>query len=84
METIIGFIAGYLTGMSEGRDGLKLARASVQAIRNSPEFHRLVSDAVTVAQGVAGRAAKGGLSSTISNVGDLIASRAGARDEHAA
>lgn len=84
METIIGFIVGYLTGMSEGRDGLKRARASVQAIRNSPEFHRLVSDAVTVAQGVAGRAAKGGLSSTISSVGDLIASRAGARDQHPA
>jgi hypothetical protein len=27
MEAIIGFIAGYLTGMSEGRDGLKRAAA---------------------------------------------------------
>jgi len=84
METIIGFIAGYLTGMSEGRDGLKRARASLEAIRNSPEVRRFMSDAVTVAQGVAGRAAKGGLSSTVSSVAEMIASRAAGRDQHAA
>ena len=84
METIIGFVIGYLTGVSEGRDGLKRARASVQAIRKSPEFRRLVSDAVTVAQGVAGRAAKGGLSSTVSGVADLISSRAAERSQRAA
>jgi hypothetical protein len=84
METIIGFIAGYLTGVSEGRDGLKRARASLEAIRNSPEFRRLLSDAVTVAQGVAGRAAKGGLSSTVSGVTELISSRAAGRDRRAA
>jgi hypothetical protein len=84
METIIGFMAGYLTGMSEGRDGLKRARAALQAIRNSPEFRRLVSDAVTVAQGAAGRAAKGGLSGTVSAVGEMITSRAAAREQRAA
>jgi len=84
METIIGFIVGYLTGVSEGRDGLKRARASLEAIRNSPEFRRLLSDGVTVAQGVAGRAAKGGLSSTVSGVTELISSRAAARDRRAA
>jgi hypothetical protein len=84
METIIGFIAGYLTGMQEGRDGLKRARASLEAIRDSPEFRRLLGDAITVAQGVAGRAARGGLSSTVSGVTELISSRAAARDRRAA
>jgi hypothetical protein len=84
METIIGFIVGYLTGVSEGRDGLKRARASLEAIRNSPEFRRLLSDGITVAQGVAGRAAKGGLSSTVSGVTELISSRAATRDRRAA
>jgi len=84
METIIGFIIGYLTGVQEGRDGLKRARASLEAIRNSPEFRRLLSDGITVAQGVAGRAAKGGLSSTVSGVTELISSRAAARDRRAA
>ena len=80
METIIGFVAGYLTGVSEGRDGLKRARASLDAIRNSPEFRRMVADAVTVAQGLPGRAAKGGLSGTIGQVSELITG-ATARDE---
>ena len=84
METIIGFVVGYLTGASEGRDGLKRARASVQAIRDSPEFRRLVADAVTVAQGVAGRAAKGGLSSTVSSVAEMISNRNGDRGQRAA
>lgn len=84
METIIGFAVGYLTGVSEGRDGLKRARASVQAIRNSPEFRRLVSDAVTVAQGAAGRAAKGGLGAAVSSVAELISSRAADRGQRAA
>ena len=84
METIIGFVVGYLTGVSEGRDGLKRARASVQAIRDSPEVRRLVADAVTVAQGMAGRAAKGGLSSTVSSVAELISSRAADHGQHAA
>lgn len=84
MEAFIGFVVGYLTGASEGRDGLKRARASVTAIRNSPEFRRLVSDAVTVAQGVAGRVAKGGLSGSVSGVAELINNRAGDRGQHAA
>jgi hypothetical protein len=85
MEAIIGFIAGYLTGVSDGRDGLKRARKSLEAIGSSPELRRLVAEAVTVAQGVAGRAAKGSLSSTVSGVSELIASRAAAaRDRRAA
>lgn len=84
METIIGFVVGYLTGVSEGKDGLKRARASVQAIRTSPEVRRMMSDAVTVAQGMAGRAAKGGLGSTVSSVAELISSRASEHGQRAA
>jgi len=56
METIIGFIAGYLTGVSEGRDGLQRARKSLEAIRTSPELRRMVGEAVGVTQAVVSRA----------------------------
>jgi hypothetical protein len=85
METIIGFIAGYLTGVSEGRDGLQRARQSLEAIRSSPELRRLVGEAVGVTQAVVSRAAKGGLGSTVGEVTELIASRtASARERRAA
>jgi hypothetical protein len=84
METIIGFIAGYLTGVSEGRDGLQRARKSLEAIRTSPELRRMVGEAVGVAQAVVSRAAKGGLGSTVGEVTELIASRASARERRAA
>lgn len=72
METIIGFVAGYLTGVSEGREGLQRARKSLDSIRTSPELRRLVADGVGVAQAVLGRAAKGGLSGAIGQVSELI------------
>jgi hypothetical protein len=43
-----------------------------------------MSDAVTVAQGMAGRAAKGGLGSTVSSVAELISNRASERGQRAA
>ena len=46
METIIGFIAGYLTGVSQGREGMERARTSLDAIRTSPEVRRMVADRV--------------------------------------
>jgi hypothetical protein len=84
METIIGFIAGYLTGVSEGRVGLQRARKSLEAIRTSPELRRMVGEAVGVTQAVVSRAAKGGLGSTVGEVTELIASRASARERRAA
>jgi hypothetical protein len=84
METIIGFIAGYLTGVSEGRDGLQRARKSLEAIRTSPELRRMVGEAVGVTHAVVSRAAKGGLGSTVGEVTELIASRASARERRAA
>jgi hypothetical protein len=72
METIIGFVAGYLTGVSEGREGMKRARKSLDAIRTSPEMRRLVADGVGLAQGILGRIAKGGLTGAIGGVTELI------------
>ena len=75
METIIGFVAGYLTGVSEGREGMQRARKSLDAIRTSPELRRLVADGVGLAQVVLGRVAKGGLSGAIGEVSELITGR---------
>jgi hypothetical protein len=85
METIIGFVAGYLVGVSGGRDGLQRVRSSWQAIRTSPEVRRLVAEGVVVAQAAAGRASRGGLGGAIGGVTDVLAARAaGSRDRRAA
>jgi hypothetical protein len=80
METIIGFVAGYLVGVNGGRDGLQRVRSSWQAIRTSPEVRRLVTEGMAVAQATVGRASRGGLSEVV----DVLAARAGARDRRAA
>jgi len=85
METIIGFIAGYLTGVSQGRDGMERARKSLDAIRTSPEVRRMVADGVGLAQGILGLVAKNGLSGVASGVGEIITGGvAPSRDERRA
>jgi hypothetical protein len=84
METIIGFIAGYLTGVSQGREGMQRARASLESIRTSPEVRRMVADGAGLAQAVLGRAAKGGLSGAIGGVSDLITGSAPAGEQRRA
>jgi hypothetical protein len=79
MEAIIGFVAGYLTGSREGREGLERLRTSWHAIRTSPEVRKLASEAAVLAESVVRRAASGGLGDTVSGVSDLIASRAASR-----
>jgi hypothetical protein len=79
METIIGFVAGYIAGSRDGRDGLERLRTSWRAIRTSPEVHRLVAETVVVAESALRRAATGGLSGTVSTVSDLISSRSASR-----
>jgi hypothetical protein len=49
METIIGFIAGYMVGTRHGRAGLDKVRSSVEAIAASPELRRLATDGAGVA-----------------------------------
>jgi hypothetical protein len=76
METIIGFVAGYLVGVNGGRDGLQRVRSSWQAIRTSPEVRRLLSEGAAVAQVAVSRASRGGLGEALGGVTDLIAARA--------
>jgi hypothetical protein len=64
MEAIIGFVAGYLTGSREGREGLERLRTSWHAIRTSPEVRKLASEAAVLAESVVRRAASGGLGDT--------------------
>jgi hypothetical protein len=89
METIVGFVAGYLVGTREGRDGLERLRSSWHAIRTSPEVRKLAAEAVTVAemtvrQVSSGRGNVGGLGG-LGDVRDMLIRRAvGARQGRAA
>jgi hypothetical protein len=81
METIVGFVAGYLVGTREGRDGLERLRSSWHSIRTSPEVRRLALDAVTVAEMAVRRSSgRGGLSlgGAVGNVTDMLVRRAAA------
>ena len=61
METIIGFVVGYMVGAREGKGGLERLKVSVNAIISSPEARRMVSEAIAVAQPVIQRASGVGL-----------------------
>lgn len=91
METLVGFVAGYLAGCREGKEGLTRLRESLIAIRDSPEARRMAGEAVSLGLAVlrrtAGQAARGGaslsgLGSTVDTVNDMLARRA--QREHAA
>lgn len=69
MEVLIGFVAGYLVGCQDGKDGVRRLRSTAEAIVTSAEFRRLTTEAVTVAGAVARRAASGrGLASTVTDI----------------
>jgi N-methylhydantoinase B/oxoprolinase/acetone carboxylase alpha subunit len=86
METIVGFVAGYLVGTREGRDGLERLRTSWNAIRTSPEVRKLAADAVSMAE-MAVRSSSGGrglsLGGAVGNVTDMLVRRAVAAREGA-
>jgi hypothetical protein len=50
METIIGFVVGYVVGTRQGRDGVKQMLAAVDGIRNSPETRELVLTGMAIAR----------------------------------
>lgn len=84
METIVGFVAGYLVGTRQGREGLERLRSSWDSIRTSAEVRRLAGEAVTVAEMAVQRAAKGGfggLGGTVGGVTDILVRRAVASRE---
>jgi hypothetical protein len=82
METLVGFVAGYLAGCQDGPDGVKKLRSSAEAIVNSDEFKRLAAEAMSFAQVFVRRAVSdgnlGSLSGTIGTVTDVLVRRASA------
>jgi len=82
METIIGFVAGYITGCQDGPDGVKRLRATAAEIVSSDEVKRLMAEAMSVAGAVVSRAASGRglgtLSGTVEGVTDMLMHRGSA------
>jgi hypothetical protein len=78
METIIGFVAGYLAGAREGKAGLERLKTSWNAITSSPEVRKMVSDAIVLAEQVVRRAPVSGIGGTVVR---SLASRATTRRE---
>jgi hypothetical protein len=78
METIVGFVAGYLVGTREGKAGLERLKTSWRAITSSPEVRKMASDAIVMAEQVVKRAPVGGISGTVART---LASRATTRRE---
>jgi hypothetical protein len=87
METLIGFVAGYIAGCKDGPDGVKRLRSAAADILNSGEVKRLTGEAMSVAEALArevlaGRGASGrslsGLFGAVGSVTDVLAHRDGA------
>ena len=77
METLVGFVAGYLAGCQDGQDGLKRLRASVEAIMKSDETKRVAAEAMNFAEVIVRRAASGrSLSGTVGSVTEMLVHRA--------
>ena len=79
METIIGFVAGYIAGCQDGPDGVKRLRATAADIMRSEEVKRLMAEAMSVASELVSRAASSrSLSGTVGGVSDMLVHRASA------
>jgi hypothetical protein len=77
METLFGFVAGYLAGCQDGQDGPKRLRASVEAIMKSDETKRVAGEAVRFAEVVVRRAASGrSLSRAVGSATEMLVHRA--------
>ncbi len=80
METLIGFVAGYIAGCKDGQDGVKRLRATAEAIMSSDEVRQLTTQAMSFAGVAVRRAASGrsltGLSGTVGTVTDMLVHRA--------
>ena len=72
METVIGFVIGYLVGASEGKGGLERLKASVSSIVASPEAHKLISQAIQVAEPIVRQAGSAGLSNLSGGIGGNV------------
>jgi hypothetical protein len=75
METIIGFVVGYLVGSREGKAGLERLRTSANAIMRSPEVRRLAAEAITVAESTARQVSSRGAGGIGGNVARTLIDR---------
>jgi hypothetical protein len=76
METVIGFVAGYLVGAGDGKDGLARVRSSLRSIWHSPEARRLAAEAVTVARGAVSQLSEKALGPDARDLPDALARNA--------
>ncbi|KAA2263404.1 hypothetical protein F0L68_10255 [Solihabitans fulvus] len=76
MQTLIGFVVGYLLGTSHGRNGVKKTLDSIEAIRNSDEVRQLVRAGVSVAGTAAKRVMNGGAGAMLHDAVEAFARRA--------
>jgi hypothetical protein len=56
VEVVLGFAVGYYIGTRQGRKGLQEAVESAQAIMASPETRRVLREAISTFESVAGPA----------------------------
>jgi hypothetical protein len=76
METLIGFAIGYLVGTRQGREGLRNARDSVDAIRRSPDVQQLVSSGVSMAGATVKQLMSGGAGPMLAGAVDALSRKA--------
>jgi hypothetical protein len=82
METMIGFVIGYVFGTRHGRDGLAKARAALDAIRQSEETRRLVGTAFAAARPLIKQLATGGAGAMVTGVVEEIGRRVASDSGH--
>jgi hypothetical protein len=76
METLIGFAIGYVVGTRQGRDGLRKARESFDAIRTSPEVRQLVATGASIAGSTMKQLLSGGAGPMLSGVMEAVSRKA--------
>jgi hypothetical protein len=75
METVIGFIAGYLVGAKDGEAGMARLRKSVEEIAASPELRRLAGEAAGIAGVVLRQTSRRGLTGIAGEVTSRLVGR---------
>ena len=78
METLIGFVVGFMVGTQQGRDGLARMRSSVDAIRNSPQTRQAVVTGIAIAGSAAKQVLGGGAGAVLTGAVDAFSRKAGA------
>ena len=75
METIVGFVIGYLVGVREGPNGLDRLRTSARSIRESQELRELAAGAVALAAPILKQVVAGGGAAVLRGAYDTVAHR---------